>query len=424
MTLAAFTGAAGVGKTFHLMDAQAAALIRADLLEGQKVLAITFMHGSRRRLDDRLRSVPGLKGRYVCMTIDRFSWELCTRWRSLRTALGMPPLEESQYEETCNAAGELIERDDVGAWVAASFPYVIVDEAQDLTPQRLRVVAALEQRTSMFVAADEFQCLAPALRPNPAMAWMEGRCEPAVLGVQHRTADEHLIAAALAVRSGEAVVSRGRFNIVAAPGGAPYNLAATCAANAIRWNGGGREIALITPRKTGGFAIGIVDRMAAGPCNQSGPYQFHWEQLDDSVADGIAANLNLPADGNVRDTIAALDAAPPHPAVTMCKEAIVRAHRISGEAVFGVERVHLELTASFARFKRFARFDGVRLKAMTVHQAKNREFEGVIIIWPYGVPNDPEQSRRLLYNAITRAKRWCTVVVQHNRILRAPPFSP
>jgi hypothetical protein len=423
MTLAAFTGAAGVGKTFQLMVAQAQALIQAPLGQGQKVLALTFMHGSRRRLDDRLRGVPGLCGRYICMTIDRFAWELCTRWRSLRVALGMAALNEDQYEQTCDAAGQLLEREEVRSWIAASYPYVIVDEAQDLTPQRLRIAAALEQDVSMFIAADEFQCLSAALSPSPAMAWIEATCAPTVLDIQRRTNQPPLIAAALAARNGAAVVDAPPFRILAAPGRAPYHYAATCAANAVRWNGG-KEIALLTPSKTGGFAAGVVTRMAAGPCAQSGPYEFFWEQLDEYVAAEYAANLNLPQDGNVADTLAALDAANTHPAVAMCKEAIVRAHRITGQMNFPAESVHLQLSNSFARFKRFARYDGVRLKAMTIHQAKNREFEGVIVLWPYQVTNDPEQSRRLLYNAITRAQRWCTVIVQNANMLQRPPFAP
>jgi superfamily I DNA/RNA helicase len=61
--------------------------------------------------------------------------------------------------------------------------------------------------------------------------------------------------------------------------------------------------------------------------------------------------------------------------------------------------------------------------AMTVQQAKNREFEGVVIIWPYQVGGDFEHKRRLLYNAVTRAKRWCNIIVQGQNILAAAPFA-
>ena len=60
--------------------------------------------------------------------------------------------------------------------------------------------------------------------------------------------------------------------------------------------------------------------------------------------------------------------------------------------------------------------------AMTVQQAKNREFEGVFVLWPYQIGGDAEHKRRLLYNAVTRARRWCTVVVQNADLLQAAPF--
>jgi DNA helicase IV len=66
--------------------------------------------------------------------------------------------------------------------------------------------------------------------------------------------------------------------------------------------------------------------------------------------------------------------------------------------------------------------DGVEFGAMTVQQAKNREFEGVVVLWPFKQGGDAEHKRRLLYNAITRAKRWCTVILQGEGLSNAPPF--
>jgi superfamily I DNA/RNA helicase len=48
----------------------------------------------------------------------------------------------------------------------------------------------------------------------------------------------------------------------------------------------------------------------------------------------------------------------------------------------------------------------------TVHGAKNREFDNVIILWPYKVPSNDEQKRRLLYNAVTRGKNNCMVLIR------------
>jgi hypothetical protein len=423
MTLAAFLGPAGVGKTYELMHALREALDARPLDEGQRVLAVTFMHGSRRRLDDRLREIPGLRGRHSCVTVDRFAWELCRRWRSLRRAQGQPDLLERQYNETCEAAAVLMEEREVRSWVARSYPQIIIDEAQDLNPGRLRIFQALELDVAMLVAADEFQCLIDALRPNPAIAWLEGRCQPRVLNVQRRTEQVDLIAGAHAVRAGQTVAAGPNLRLLSGAGRAPYNLAATCVANAIAWNGGA-DIAVITPSKRGDFATSVVARVGSGPLgqHQNGPFDIHWEQSDDEAARHEAANLNLPEDGGLHSTLAALSDANAHPAVAMCRDWIHRKHRLTGQTVFATDVVRAQLAECFARHRRFARHDLRRLKAMTVHQAKNREFEGVIILWPYTVAGDAEQQRRLLYNGITRAKHWCTIVVQNQSMLNRAPF--
>ena len=424
MSLVAFTGPAGMGKTFQLMRREETTLQGAPLVEGQKVLALTFMHGSRRRLDDRLRMLPGLRGRFSCMTIDRFAWELCVRWRSLRRSEGLPELAEDQYDATCEAAGALMEKDDVRKWVARTYPHVLIDEAQDLTQERLRIIRALEPIVAMHAAADEFQCLATHLRPNPAVAWMQICSQPLDLQVQRRTSQAGLIAAAHAIREGRTVVAAQNFVIRAAPGTPPYHQAAAVVANAITWNGG-TEIAVITPSRSGGFATGVVARVGAGPVGQqqNGPYEIRWELSDEEFANQYGGNLDLPEDGSFEATIEALSAPGSHPAILMCRDWVARRRKITGAATFPPELVRDQIKICFARHRRFSRGHASRLTAMTVHQAKNREFEGVIVLWPYTVFGDAEQKRRLLYNAVTRAKRWCTIVVQNANVLQQPPFA-
>jgi superfamily I DNA/RNA helicase len=65
---------------------------------------------------------------------------------------------------------------------------------------------------------------------------------------------------------------------------------------------------------------------------------------------------------------------------------------------------------------------------MKIHQAKNREFDNVIVLWPYQVTGTSAESlRRLLYNGITRAKLRALVIVQSlpkQTRLSSPPFAP
>ena len=167
MTVRAVEGAAGCGKTHRLMEMLSETLAAHPLIEGQRVLALTFMHGARRRLSDRLRTVAGLIGRVECCTVDAFAWRIYRRWRGLAAALGVAPIAEGEFDAVCDTAGLLLEQQQVRAWTAASFPIVLVDEGQDLRPQRLRMLAALSGTTHTLIAADEFQCLDQALRPNP-----------------------------------------------------------------------------------------------------------------------------------------------------------------------------------------------------------------------------------------------------------------
>src|SRR5690606_20368723 len=133
VTVRAFTGGAGCGKTHRLMQALSSHLGTMPLKDGQKVLALTFMHGSRRRLEERLDQLKILKGRTDCSTIDSFAWRLVRRWLPLAVALGFADIEPDQYERVCDAAGALLQIKEVCGWVAATFPILLVDEAQDMT---------------------------------------------------------------------------------------------------------------------------------------------------------------------------------------------------------------------------------------------------------------------------------------------------
>jgi UvrD-like helicase C-terminal domain len=190
-------------------------------------------------------------------------------------------------------------------------------------------------------------------------------------------------------------------------------MAATYLANAIAWHPG-QAVAVITPSKVGGFATGVVERVSTRPSGrqQNGPYNIEWERSDDEEVLFHAANLNLPNDGEMGATLDALSAAGTHPALVMCREWVQRSHKLSDRTLFEPVAVCEQLTACVTRHRRYNR----------PSQAKNREFDGVVVLWPYTVAGSAEQKRRLLYNAITRAKRSCTVLVQNENLLQGPPF--
>ena len=92
----------------------------------------------------------------------------------------IPPRTDGEFDAVCDAAGMLLEQPQVRDWAAASFPIVLVDEGQDLRPERLRMLVALSAAARTLIAADEFQCLDQALLPNP---WLTGYRRHGMLNV-------------------------------------------------------------------------------------------------------------------------------------------------------------------------------------------------------------------------------------------------
>lgn len=421
MTVQAVEGGAGCGKTHRLMLMLSERLVTHPLNEGQRVLALTFMHGSRRQLSKRLREVANLSGRAECCTIDAFAWRIYRRWRGLSAALAIEPATEVDFDDVCNAAGLLLEQPEVSAWAAASFPIVLVDEGQDLKPERLRMLRALSNAAHALIAADEFQCLVQALRPNPLVAWLQQVAPPETLTQVRRTNAAGLLAAATAIRAGNTPVDGRGFRILRP--GVSVPLAATLLANAIAWRQGG-NVAVITPALRGGFAQSVVERVGLGPCGQrqNGPFTIFWEGNDRDQAQSIIAGLDLPAEATGAAVCAALRELPIIGPTRAALSWVQNQVHACGRTQF----TRLEIEEVIARKVSLQRQHGGglphTLTAMTVQQAKNREFDGVVIIWPYQVGGDDEHKRRLLYNAVTRAKRWCNIIVQNQNILNASPF--
>jgi hypothetical protein len=404
------------------MGLLAETLAAHPLIEGQRVLALTFMHGARRRLSGRLRSVADLAGRVECCTVDAFAWRIYRRWRGFAMTLGIAPAAEGEFDPVCDAAGLLLEQPQVRSWTAASFPIVLVDEGQDLRQQRLRMLVALSGATHMLIAADEFQCLDHALRPNPLVTWLQNAAEPETLVQVRRTNVGGLLAAATAIRNGQAPVNGQGFRILQP--GASIPLAATLLANAIAWRQGG-DVAVITPALQGAFAQSVVTRVGQGPCGRqkNGPYSIHWEGTDRQETHAIVGLLELTVNATAAATCAALRALPPSgPARAAIRWVENQIHAV-GRTDFARAEIEAVIARNVALRRQHESGTSHLFSAMTVQQAKNREFDGVVVIWPYQVGGDAEHKRRLLYNAVTRAKRWCNIIVQGQNILAAAPFA-
>jgi len=230
-----------------------------------------------------------------------------------------------------------------------------------------------------------------------------------------------LLAAAAAIRAGAPPVAGRNFQIMTTPSTA---MAAACLANAIAWSRGG-SVAVITPSLQGGFTRDVVARVCAGPCGQrgNGPYPIRWERSEQDEAAELVAALVLPDLCSLQEAVQALSALPRCQSVRQTQTWLRHQERALGRTQFSRAEVEANMARQVGLRRHRIAIDGHSLLAMTIQQAKNREFDGVVVIWPYQVGGDAEHKRRLLYNAITRAQRWCTVLVQGAALPQAAPFA-
>ncbi|MCC8685894.1 ATP-binding domain-containing protein [Xanthomonas campestris] len=419
MTVTVFSGGAGSGKTYQLMQKLADVIAREPMGDGQRVLALTFMHGARRRLDDRLVAVPGLARRYECSTLDSFAARIVRRWHSLATQEHYGEPTESEYEETCRVAAALLAHRHVVHWVKSSYPILIIDEAQDLSANRLDVVRNLATELTTLVAADEFQCLDPDLRPNPAWDWLQLQEDHVRLDRTMRTNVGSLLNAAAALRSGFDLPSGQGFSFRAT---ANTTLASTFLSNQIAWKVRGKTLAVISPVvKT--FAEGAVEISGTRATKAgNGPYQISWEQSEKKQVEAILARIVVPAMATPFQVLEAVRATGDHVLLSEFSRGVDRLIRTKRDVTISQQTLSTMVKRICSTRARFQRSFDLGYKAMSVHRAKNREFDHVVVLWPAATSGDSEQKRRLLYNAVTRAKAECLVLVQAQRQLELPPF--
>lgn len=424
MSLRFFEGPAGCGKTTRLFEELGQLLKTCPLGEHQRVLALTKMHGSRRRMQDRLAALPGLRRRFHCATVDSFAWRLVRRWRSLARALSASEFAEDDYEQVCSLAGELLSNDIVCPWVARAFPVVVIDEMQDSNGGQLEMVRALSASASCIAAADDFQDL-EAAEENPAVAWARETGEVESLTHNHRTSASGLLAAGSALREGRDVPENGGgFTVLGAQN---HNVGASFVSKNLTWWSGDGDIAVLTPVRSANsdFVRHLIDRVEEKPISNPpvGPHRIRWEESQEEECERFTSGLELPDDPNAQLGAADISLSGTTGPVQGLRCWFEQQQRVAGRASFTTEEIRLQARRVHQRSRAYRRVRDGGVRALTIHQAKNRDFDSVIVLWPYQVAGSAERQRRLLYNAVTRAKRQALVVVQNPDRLTSPPFT-
>lgn len=421
------TGQAGTGKTTWLMNKANECAQDLITAEHQRMLAITRMHGSRRRLELNLsQTCPDIP--CIVATIDGFALSIVNRWR---TALGyMKPVKavdgdvnfvdtifgiEADFARVLTAATQLLQSPMIRSLISEAYPLILIDEFQDCHDYLLEFVKALSNCSILLLAADDFQLLESSVSGCPAVEWLQNnkdgtRHQCTHLTTCHRSSIQNILDAARCLRDNTRSTVE-TIPVFCCPNHGPtaFKIIEALIYNARDWQG---TTALICPSHDD-----FLQQVLASCDNQlqkKGHRPISWfhecaareerEKLHECLGLG---NQNSCANGWTPPTG---DLAP------KAAQVIDRTQRFS--RLRGLQNVphvvaarHIDTVVH--EHRAYCGHSPKRI-VTTVHGAKNREFDNVIIVWPYKVPSDPEQKRRLLYNAITRSKQNCMLLVRGN----------
>jgi superfamily I DNA/RNA helicase len=273
------------------------------------------------------------------------------------------------------------------------------------------------------------------------MAWLEGAGHTHHLTQPRRTNQQGLLAAALAVREGrdiKAVLAANTFNNRTTWNGAGFRLLETSATQnntgllawAIANDFSQRQgaVAVLTPDAGNAIIRAALATIQTRQWTRNngatfGPYPHTWDRHDNEEADALLGNIALPEAASCADLRALLTPLAGHAAIAQAISRMDRLRRAHGKAAFTAAQVTEFVRDSVRNRSRLGFRQQHGHLAMTIQRAKNREFPNVIVLWPHTATGSAEHLRRLLYNAITRARNHCTVIVLGQGRLNAPPFA-
>lgn len=426
LNLTFVTGHAGTGKTTQLMEL-AGNLIPSLLTqpEFQSILAITLMHGARRRIDSALRKkYPSTPIRVT--TIHSFALGVANRWRralGLNVPIAANPecgglfeqygAIQASFGEILEMASNLVGNPTVGGLVAASYPLVIVDEFQDCDRAAISLIEKLAGVSQVILAADGFQDLTSSDdAPCEAINWLQGL---AIRGAHHidlsapqRTQVNTILHTADCLRR-NVRASSTTIEKFAAP-----------AIPMLAWK---IAQAFLSDELTGSCAViclsadalldKFLDSVNCQLANKNVTRGIRWTRIQNSDFEekslfeelGVSSGISTDQIWTKTDS----DVLNFGSQASLVHEKVVRFAKLTGRKGVDLDLVRHFAQASLHAARSYTPLSG-RFEVTTVHGAKNREFDNVFVFWGYRLP-PPETRRKLLYNAVTRAKRRCILLV-------------
>ena len=425
----AFIGPAGSGKTYSLNAKLNELCDGQEFHYFQRVLAITFMHGSRKRLAAKLGKQVGTGIPILCETIDSFCLRLVNRYRTRMQRPKPVAIDNSHNDWTegdlCwqtsfstirSAMVSLLDDPDVRRSVAAAYPIILIDEFQDCDDDLLRIAQQLSESSTVLVGADDFQNLNSS-GDSPAVKWLRSTdCEFVELSGSQRTDDQRILTSAISIRQASVALSA----IEVIPRADKHGgLIAFEIAKRIVWGKLKKNASrvLITPAgpDSSTWVKGVMKSLGKSLANgKLPPVPFRWEDSGQDKCDkahGIATDF-LEADGGCPKHALQQLAENKDPILRMAGSRSLRLISLRGKPSIAGDELQKIIELSAHAIGAFGTESSATRHAMTIHGAKNREFDYVFILWPYRVPNDPIKKRKLLYNAITRARLGAFLFVQ------------
>lgn len=407
-----FIGQAGTGKTKQLMDATRQANQEGLLREHQCVLALSVMRGAIRRLEEKLAlDCPDIAVEVT--TIDSFALRIVNRWRrSLGFSEPIVPTTEANsfegpfnshlpFERICAHAANLMTSSTVGKLTALSYPIVVIDEFQDCYGPKLDFVKKLAVCCRILAAADEFQLLED-VQGCPAMSWISEverqGARVTRLTEGYRCSVSVIVKAAQSLRENKPT-TENTIPVYCCP---RWKMAAT---KLIFHNPKG-NMAIVSP--THKPLLGVLTEYGA-QLHKQGRAAVYW-RLEKSKREGTTSLLRELALTEPAEDIWRVPKGELSVGANRTVEYIEKNMRLRG-----LERVTTRFASSLAEkaMSEDALWEhrGKRL-ALTVHSAKNREFDNVVVLWdPYTLKKwTQDKQRRCLYNALTRARLTCIVL--------------
>jgi hypothetical protein len=382
--------------------------------ENQHVLALSVMHGAIRRLEENLQrecqNVP-----VIVRTIDSLALAIVNRWRgSLGRQRPVTPTSEGMsfegpfhshvpFDSICEEAARLVSSPTVGQLLALTYPIIVVDEFQDCHGNKLELIKQIGRYCELFAAADDFQLLEDGVNGCPAVVWISEKQEAGanvtLLTKTHRFTVTAIIKAAESLRFGTASQSE-TIPVYCCP------TMIMAAVKLINHRTPG-NVALISPTNR---AIGILlkaydERRTAKTLP---PITWRRESSQKEQTTALLKELALKPGGKRDWTVPKADLTEMGKSATRFITKIARMRGLSSIST----AYALSLAERFMSSRALSHHREGKRTALTVHGAKNREFDNVILFWdPHSVKGWTENMRRrLLYNAITRARTTCIVL--------------